>query len=209
MLIDSVQLAGAGTSSAINTTGADFLVAVISGAIGPAISDSKGNTWHELTMQIGSFSSETSIWYAYNPTVGSGHTFTASGEFPGMCVAAFSGRLTSGDPFDVENGAVEGPSPRQAGSVTPSQDGELLIAGLGGTPSPISIDSGFTIAESMNLTGGVNYGCVLAYLEQGTAGALNPSWTFSGSGAAVIATFKAAAGGGGAFARFLSLLFAG
>jgi hypothetical protein len=47
------------------------------------------------------------LYYAANPTVGSGHTFSYTGasNFSSIFVAAFSGVATS-SPFDKENGAT-------------------------------------------------------------------------------------------------------
>jgi len=193
-LIAHTSRAGAGTTSAIDTTGASLLIAVADdSAPVPTPTDSKSNiSWTKLTGQSGTFGSETAIFYCKNPTVGSGHTFTIGGSVPALCVAAFSGADTS-SPFDQENGVPETATPEQAGSITPSQNDELIIAALGGLGQGASIDSGFTLIESQPLTGGVNFASYLAYLIQGTAAAVNPSWTTStGTATPVIASFKVA-----------------
>ena len=191
-LVASTERAGAGTSPAVDTTGADLLVAVLSaGATLSAPSDSKGNTWTKLNTYTGSFSSELAIYYVAAPTVGSGHTFTANGSTPGLCVAAFSGAATSG-PFDEQNGQVEGASPRSTGSVTPTENDELVVAGAGGLYSGGSIGAGFTVAQDVNIGPGANFGSALAYLIQTTAAGVNPAWTSANDCSAAIATFKAA-----------------
>lgn len=194
-LVDSVD--GVGTTGSIDTTGANFLVAVVCGGAVTGVSDSKGNTWTERMMVVGSFSSELSIWYADDATVGSGHTFTVAGTTASICAAAFAGVDTAADPFDQENGAAEANDPN-TGSVTPSEDGALIIASAGGrfSDDPPSIDSGFTVLETVPLSAGVNFASCLAYLIQGSAAAVNPQWNTNALTTATIATFKAAAGGG-------------
>src|SRR4051812_10619033 len=68
------------TSGAIDTSGANFLVASVSFLVGgtPVLSDSKGNTWTARTTVNGG-TSAIKEFYVTNPTVGSGHTFTISG----------------------------------------------------------------------------------------------------------------------------------
>ncbi len=185
-----------GTSAGIDTTGATLLVIVQSAVSGmSAPSDSKGNTWTKLTEQGGS--GVTAIYYAANPTVGTGHTFTQGGTAGSLAVAAFSGALTVA-PFDQQSGAAwDGSSPDAAGSVTPSENNELVIAGAGSSFTGPSIDGGFTIAQYTDFVGGTNYGSALAYLIQTTATAANPSWTTTGGCAPVCATFKSSGGGGG------------
>ena len=63
-----------------------------------------------------------------------------------------------------------------------------------------SLDSSFTVAGQKGLVDSVSFGIASGYFVQGTAGALNPTWSWSSgatTGRAAIATFKAAAGGGG------------
>jgi len=193
-LVSSVTRAGAGTSASIDTTGATLLVVVTS--TGNFSGDSKGNTYTKLTARTGTFGSETSIWYAENPTVGSGHTFTVTGV-TGLVAAAFSGAEVS-SVFDQENGTASG-SPAQPGSITPGDDNELIITGLGGgSVGDGSADSGFSLVADVGTTGGVNFSAGMAYKVQTTAAAVNPTWTWSevyGSAGLVIASFKAAAGG--------------
>jgi len=189
-LLVSTKKKGAGTSPSIDTTGATLLVAVRSDAADAAsIPDSKSNTWQKLNVFTGSFSSVMSIFYVENPTVGTGHTFDSDGVTPSICVAAFSGVVLS-LPFDQQNGQNEGSSPRSTGSVTPTEHGELLIAAAGGFFAAGSINLGFTLLESNNLQGGVNFGTGLAYLEQITAAPINPAWTTTSGSSTAIATFK-------------------
>ncbi len=101
-------------------------------------------------------------------------------------------------PFDVENGAIQYVGTTlQPGSVTPSENNELIVTGLGFYPSGVlSVNSSFTISDQVNYVSSAAMGLGAAYLVQGTAGAVNPTWTDSTTAtslAAVIATFKAAA----------------
>ncbi len=185
-----------GATAGIDTTGADFLVMVVSifnqTALLANISDSKGNDWEELTNYHAGLC-DVRIFYVINPTVGSGHTFTftQSGTFPFIAAAAFSGANTS-TPFDQETGAAGG----TPGSITPSEDNELLITTEGDlTGLTPSVDGGFTLAEVQAFGSGVNVGGALAYLIQTTATAANPTWTAGGgSTVSAMACFKAASG---------------
>lgn len=196
------------TSSAIDTTGANFLALVLASyatSTEPTVSDSKGNTWTQRTAYTEGLTSRIRIYYCLNATVGTGHTFTASGtaSYPAIAVSAHSSIATS-SAYDVENGGdfASGTS-AAAGSVTPSENGELLIAGwmhaAVGAPGSPSVDSSFTVMGSAGNVSGQSFGVAHAYYYQPTAGAVNPtlSWTTSSNGARAIATFKVTAAGGG------------
>jgi len=201
-LVNSVSVTGGGsTSSAVDTTGADLLVAVLSyfSSSSKTLTDSKGNTWTQLTRRNqGSYS--TQIIYSVNPTVGTGHTFTnPGGSFPALMVAAFSDSNTTA-PFDVENGASKtSGTTLQTGSVTPSENNELLIAGIVHDKTGITIDSGFTELFDIAYSAGNYMAGGFGYKIQTTAGAENPTFTVASSGtaAAAIATFKSSDPGGG------------
>lgn len=189
-----------GATGAIDTTGASLIVAAISGFGGsgfPTITDSKSNTWTGLTAQ-GFSGTLMKMFYTVPSSVGSGHTFTpGTASFPAICVAAFSG--VHATPFDQENGATGSGGSVSTGSVTPSEDNELVITGLGWYPAgAVSINGGFTISDQENYAAGVNIGAALAYLIQTSAAAANPAWSHAGftDAAVAIATFKAAAATG-------------
>lgn len=200
--VEAIPGASGGTTGAVDTTGASLLIIhVASFAAVDSVSDSKGNTWTPLTSHGGANSRHTRFWYAANPTVGSGHTFTVSGTliFPHIAVAAFSGAATT-SPFDQENGATSADATTLAtGSVTPGEDNELLVSGCCGamTSSP-TINSGFTVTDDAPFGSGNNMQGGLAYLVQTSAAAVNPTWNFNNTGGvgASIATFKVAAVGG-------------
>lgn len=195
------------TTPAIDTTGANLLVVAIadfeSGST--VLSDSKGNTWTPLTRRAAVGSGAVQLYYCASPTVGSGHTFTATAtaSFPAIFAAAFSGAHTS--PFDAESAGTVfevAAGPRTTidnANLTPSQNNALVVTGLGGGGVSILIDESFIITDSADLSGGNNFAGGLAYIIQTTAGATSPtwSWTNNSSGvAAASASFKVAAAGG-------------
>lgn len=196
------------TSGAVDTSGATFIaVWYAGGANGGSytLSDSKSNTWTGLTKTDAFFGTRVGQWlYAYNATVGSGHTFTITGSSsaPTLQVLWYSGVLTS-DPFDTgqQSGASSnGATTIQAGSVTPSENNCVVLSGLyvDNSRSP-SIDGGFTKEqETTNTDFGHFYGAA-ADLIQTTATAANPTWTISSSDIVISrnAVFKSSGGGGG------------
>ena len=203
--------ANGGTTSAIDTTGADILFIVASryglGSEAFPPSDNKGNTWQNCNQYQSTSPADATmrIWYAKNAIVGSGHTFTysASSCYPQIDILAFSGSLTSSDPVDQQNGAAGtgfNVSTLQTGSVTPSQANELLVTGMSinsNAPGVVpTIDSGFTVSDADGFGSGNNMGGGAAYLIQTAAAAVNPTWSLgiaTANPAAAIATFKAVA----------------
>lgn len=172
----------ASASPSVDTTGANFLVAVIVGNQSlTAPTDSKSNTWTALTEYANSGQGlYVRIFYVANPTVGTGHTFTnTSGNYSFTYVSAWSGMATA-SPFDAENGqnSVNGTT-IQPGSVTPSTTNELFITGFESIAAgTASIDNGFTIQDG-DLVGGAPY--AWAYKVNSTSTAQNPTWTTTGS----------------------------
>jgi hypothetical protein len=187
------------TTPGIVTTGADLIIVNVVGGGGPSMSDSNGNVWAPLTTQgsgpIGG------LFYCEAPIVGAGHTFTSGDSFSVIEVQAWSG--SNATPFDVENGNASNPgTSAPCGSVTPSVSGALIIAGAvfnGSNPTnPTTIDSGFTMLDEGHYQAGVNYGGAMAYLVQGAAAAVNPTFAAENASAAstYIAVFKGTGGGG-------------
>lgn len=197
------------TTGSIDTTGADLIVIVVSAYGGaPTLSDSKGNTWTART-SYGPIH-VCKIYYCASPTVGSGHTFTLTSStlYPTVNVAAFSG--THATPYDVENGYAEVGAPSttgQPGSVTPSEDNEVLITGTTHASTVSSIGSSFTITDNIAYGAGTNIGGAMAYKIQTSAGAENPTWTYGSAQyfTASIATFKAGGGGAAVVSRLCLL----
>lgn len=196
--------AAGGTTTAKDTTGATLLVLAIaynqfSGA--PTVSDSKSNIWTPLTAQGSTNVHASRIYYAQNPTVGTGHTFTIAGASSNSIAAmlAFSNTKTA-SVFDAENTAFgnSATTSLQPGSVTPSANGAVIVTLVAldsdGTNVP-AIGSGFTITDAVApfSTAGAD-GLSAAYFIQPTAAAINPTWTWGVNDfpSANIAAFKAA-----------------
>jgi hypothetical protein len=179
------------TTSAINTTGASLLVVAVDCIFGGStVSDSKGNTWVGLTGHTGLALPTCRFYYVKNPTVGTGHTFTATGGNMSFAVLAYSSTDTSAN-ADGDTGGDANAATIQPGSITPGQDDSVVIAALGSLGTGHSIDSGFTIVEDIESAQG---GIAIAYLIQTAAAAVNPQWT-QGSGASgglstVLTSFK-------------------
>lgn len=216
-LVDKVS-GGSGvtfTTGAINTTGSSLLTIVQSTwVVNPAtVSDSKGNTWIPLTtFQDPGGGAQETIFYAVNPIVGAGHTFTATGTgsiFTSLVAAAFSGAKTV-SPFDQQAGSVNNAYDNTnalPGSITPTENNELIICGFAfGISNTMTIDSSMIILDQVNFSGGVNFGVAAAFKVQTTAAAINPQWTIPSppeNGGIGIASFKAQPGGAVSSQRML------
>lgn len=190
------------TTSAIDTTGANLIVIGIGwySVTSPSISDSQSNTWTALTTSNIASDVGCKLYYCVSPTTNASHTFTfgPANVYGGLIVSAWSGVATS-SPFDQQTGATSSSASGLAtGSVTPSEDNELVIfaAAKGGNTTTVdATDVGSMIGNYAGITA-VTYALGMAYEIQTTATARNP--TLSGTGTSVmaarIATFKAAAG---------------
>ena len=193
------------TTSGIDTTGANLIVVSATSFPIGTLTDSKSNSWTKLTTYSnGTVSVATAIFYCYAPTVGSGHTFTftqASGA-PSISVIAFSGAVAS--PADKDNGntSFNSTTSVSTGSITPAENNELIVSGLGGgaTSGTWTANESMTNVGYLPTVSGQGYGTAIAYKMQTTAAAINPTWSsgVSGSGAVAIASFKAAPDAGGA-----------
>lgn len=192
------------TTAAYDTAGADLIVAVVSdfsAGSRAVVTDSKSNTWTGLTSSQSGTNGRNTIWWTSPTSVGSGHTFTATGTntSPTINVLAFSGSVAS--PFDVENGAVQAfGSTLATGTVTPSKTDEVLIAGFtsDAAAGSLAINGGFVITTQVTVAGTHERGA-LAYLIQTSPAPANPTWSWSPNAvcAARIATFKALGGTSG------------
>lgn len=187
------------TTSAVDTTGANLLV-VVTGDEGFSVSDSKGNTWTLAVQAVASGSPYSRIYYCYNPTVGSGHTFTVGLSYGAIAVAAYSGSDSS--PLDQTGATATGAlvTTFASGNITPTTDNQLVVSGIGvgKSANTLTIGSGMSVAASKNAATGVTYGAAIAWIAQTTAAAINPSWSWTSSGEAAspIASFKMLGGGG-------------
>jgi hypothetical protein len=194
------------TTAGIDTTGANLIVLEVVHLQGtnPTVSDFYGNTWTPLTLRNAGGGHASRLHYCLSPSVGSGHTFTASQStsFPSIHVEAFSGVGA----YDQESGAGAGSGTVQPGSLTPPSNGALFVCGLGnGGGSGATINSSFNKTSGLDTSGGNHFGGAIAYLIQGTAGAVNPTWSSTNGGdwTAVMATFTEAAAAAGLVKRLL------
>lgn len=182
------------TSSGIDTTGATMLVVgVVRLAVASiTISDSKSNTWTPLTTYTslaGTSPPAIQLFYAKNPTVGTGHTFASNGstQYGNLYVQAFTNVDPAAD-ADGDVGHQDTPAATiQPGALLPSRNNsvvvELFVAAADGT---ISINGSFTITDKVesdvnNFKGG------MAYYVQSTAASANPTWTTTMSPGALVA----------------------
>lgn len=198
-----VHLAAAGTTSAIDTTGADIIWIAISdytGGVGVTLSDSPGNTYTALTAQS-SGETRITLYYKQGPITSASHTFTTSGSSTFLGFTAFWASGSVASPLDQTTGATTaGATSLATGSVTPTNNNQIVVtawaAGASGASPTVS---GYTVIESINYGGGVNEGVGIAYLIQTTAGATNPTWNWTGSSVAAVTvgTFSSGGGGGG------------
>jgi hypothetical protein len=200
-----------GSTSGIDTTGADIAVVSLSqwyGATAGNMADNKGNTFIPIASQI---SPEVLIqtWYMRGGSFGPDHTFgpTSGGSiYSVVSVLVFSGSQAS--PLDTFTTSWDdGGTVLSTGSIIPAQDNELIVTSLavGAFESPpIAIDSGYSLpVAGVDYSGGVNEGGAIAYLIQTSLAATNPQWSWgseSNGNATIIASFKT----GGAAAMLTS-----
>lgn len=190
------------TTASIDTTGSTLLVAALAtyqGGPSGTLSDAKSNTWTPLTEYFVTGDARVQLFYAVNPTVGAGHTATyttASASYPALALGGFSG-VALVSPFDGQNGAADAGTGTTSvtGSLTPTQNGDMVVSGLSMNAAGVvtGVSLGFAVAGQQTSVSAQCYGVGLAYLAQGTAGALNPTWTHGSMRcAATIAAFKVA-----------------
>jgi len=176
-----------GTSSAIDTTGANLLVVSVGWFGTVTVSDSKSNTWIGLTTRnVGT--EKGRLFYCLGGTVGSGHTFTISGSgiYAAATVHAFSG--VAG--YQIESGAPStgATQPVASGSVTPLTNGALVVTTMtaGATPATDAISpGGFTQITAPGVTG-TTLQVSTGYYIQPTAAAINPTWSWTGTHSDVV-----------------------
>lgn len=194
---------GGATTGPVNMTGATFFVGGVSryanGGSAGTFSDDQFNTWTPLT-QIANSDIYVQLFYCVNPTVTSTQLFLYTGAvtFPSVFISGWAGQDVS--PFDQEAGALQVGPNVQPGACNPGFANELFITLVGSeSGGPVNaIDSGFTILDTVPYTGGSTEPGGMAYKIQTVGSSENPTWDITSftQGGAVIACFKAAAGGG-------------
>lgn len=200
-----------GTTSPVDTTGVDFIVISCGNrnSASSAPTDNKGNTY--IAVPTAANTTGQQIYYTYNPTVGTGHTFSVSGDY--ICVQAWNNmNITS----SVYEAGTDGTSLFVLGnstppftvtytlpSTTPGHAGDLIITDLhgyfsspgGGGWLGASLDNSFTETDFLVNTSSFDTSAAIAY-KIATAGDLSgvaPTWTFAAGGGAwcgVIVCFK-------------------
>ncbi len=186
------------TSPAIDSSGADLLLVplYLCAAAFTTQPDSKGNNYTDLTRRdAGSGYSAYQTYSVGGLVLGSGHTASNSVGYSRVGLIAVAGAHAT--PLDGESGNRTLAAPTtsiQPGSLTPSEDGCLIVTTItcvgGGTITP---PAGFTVIVNESDT------CALAYMIQGTAAPINPTWAWPTSVdcACTMTVWKPAAGGGG------------
>lgn len=186
------------TTAGLDTSDSDLIVLAVGydgGAGTPTVTDSKGNSWSPLTVR-GTGSPTLCLYYCVNPTVGAGHTFSAtltSGK-PTISALAFIGATNT--PFDQENGtASTGNITAHTGSITPSEDGVMLVAVVVVTSTAAQngrIDDGDFVRASEVFASATNYYLATYCGVQQVAAAVNPSivWGATADYAISITSFK-------------------
>lgn len=175
------------TTSGVDTTGSSFIAVSVAGFFNATwtVSDNYGNTFTALTRrQDGGNFEAVQIFYCINPTVGTGHTFTATNVgFGEVGVAYFSGMSASA--FLSEDGGANGSSSSTVTpttGVTPSTANSVCIFSIGGLDNfytnTLSVDSGYTLAI---LPLGHNIAVAVAYKVLTSSSLQKPTLTLSGS----------------------------
>ena len=211
-LINSVAAGSSGggtfTSGSISTSGSTLLVAMVSSyhpATEPTLSDSSSNTWTALGTSTGN-DIRLKLFYVNSatPTTSGTHTVTVTGAgaFASVVFAGFSGSAaTPGDQFGSRNTGSSTTADCAAAAITPSENGCLLIGGIGfiSATTGLTIDNSLTVQHFLQYSDTNYLGIGFAWKEQATAAAINPafSWTTNALTASLIGSFKPGAGGGG------------
>lgn len=164
------------TTTAINTTGANFLMACSIG--NPPLAapvDNKGNTW-VLDAQSLNSAANVSVWHSFPTSVGTGHTVTFNSDYPSGTFASFSGVASGPDKNETAKGST---TPFPIGSLTPSNAGELVFScfasNFGSATTP-TIASPMSILDAAGITSTAQ-GIGDGYQIQTTSSAVNPTWS--------------------------------
>lgn len=200
---DGTGTTASATSSAIDTTGANLLIAVVSGynaEIDESVfSDNKSNTFFVISHTIGLSSGK--VFGCFNPTVGTGHTvsYSKSASYPQVGLYSFSGVDAPNFVFSRNDSATR--SSVTVGSVEATKNNSLFfLSVISGNPYTLSsVTGGFTTLTNVGGIAASYMGLHTAYKIQSAAGAENPTATMSGSMhlAATMSTFLEAAPSGG------------
>jgi hypothetical protein len=200
------------TTPMINTTGAGFIAVTEQGLIFNAsnqqineVTDSANNgpgVFMANGLRFAGGQYGIAPLFIVSPATSTTHTFTMTGSssnYPQMAVEAFSGQPIGCSPTTVTYQTVASTTV-QPGSITPAFNGALILSGYQGGNVTLTVDSGFTITDQLAEGGGFQSSIAMAYLIQGTAAPVNPTWTASSStngAATLMACYPVGSGGGG------------
>ncbi len=187
-----------GATSAINTSDATLLVAIVASenTIGSSgvVSDSKSNVWTARTLAASGTTAYLRIFDCVAPIVGAGHTFTSTlvGGYPFLAVAAFKGTLVGGAFSKEGTSNVASGTSLANGSITPDYANALVVTGIAcprATTAPTCTLA--TISDASAIVALTNFSGGLAYIAQQPATAINPVWSWAPAepGAAAIAVY--------------------
>lgn len=208
--------ADGGSTTGVDTTGANLLVFSISDRIDTTASctpsdtiggSPSGNMWTALVTNPNDRGvAHVRFWYvnSQTPNVGAMHVVTCSGMAIQPTLIFMAASIAGGWSLDQQNGAGAGGtvSSIQPGSITPSANGGLLLTNVSdfGGVVGLSAPTGFSAVEGVDASAGTNAGGFVASMTQATATAENPTWPFSFNpsfSAAAIVSFKPGSSGGG------------
>ena len=176
------------TTPNANMVGADFMFAALAdlrSTTAVNISDTESNTYTNTSPAYNDGSlSRIRGSYVGSPTVDSSvaASYTLTNSFPSLALAGFSGVKASSF-FDTQNGnhTTGSSTSLQPGSVTPSENGCLIVAAMaiGTVVTNVQIDSGFTLLDTIAFLNGNKFGLSIAYKVQLVAAAINPTWSWT------------------------------
>jgi hypothetical protein len=200
--LGNISAASAGTGATTGAAGstvvsADLIVlpcAQDKDTFPGSYSDSLGNSYSSGNVYTGA-ANNAHFLYCQNPAVSSGMTFSSTGHTTGVAAAWFSGSAVS--PLDQQNGNINISPGGGSGSITPTQDNELVLFMVGGaTRNTISLTSSpGAIVDSFGEVDGNTWGLAWAYVIQTTAAVISSTWSWSDPGygtQSAIISFKAA-----------------
>lgn len=199
----SASGAGTASASAVDSTGATLGICMTAGRRTGTVTvtDGPGNTWTGLTVRDGT-DGFGQLFYVLNPTTSASHVVSMNNNNAraALAVAFYSGTATA-SAIDQEAGSVNGGATFQPGSLTPTEDNEIVVQGAAGYfTTSSSINSGYTIRAKIEYVGGISFMAGIADLIQTTATATNPTWDTGDTGTrmqACAASVKAAAAAAG------------
>jgi hypothetical protein len=187
-------------STAINTTGATLLVAIVYCLYpGSGITLTDGvNTWHALTVYEATPGAyETKLFYCYAPTTSATHQVTAGNQYGYLSIdfQAWSGTGITSAVYESSTGSSSGGvtvTSIQPGSVVPVTSGDLIISTCmteGGDPG---VPNDSFISTYHGVVVGPYFGVSANYLIAPNTSSVDPTYTFTSAGAsATIVVFAA------------------